>query len=88
MGIGGYVLRCAVAQLDSRQGVQYRGAVKFVKVDVDATRGVSQQYGIRAMPTLLMFRGGRVVDQLVGAAAKHRDVVIDVEGHRTPATRR
>lgn len=29
VGIGGYVLRCAVAQLDSRQGVQYRGAVKF-----------------------------------------------------------
>ena len=29
IGIGGHVLRCAVAQLDSRQGVQYRGAVKF-----------------------------------------------------------
>ncbi len=49
---------------------QYQGKVSIVAVDVDVSQATSQQFGIRAMPTLLMFKGGRVVKQLVGAAPK------------------
>ena len=41
-----------------------------VAVDVDQSQATSEKFGIRAMPTLLMFKGGKVVGQLVGAAPK------------------
>ena len=40
---------------------------KFVKVDVDECKEVSQQYGVSSMPTFKMFRGGEVVDTMQGA---------------------
>ncbi|MBL8954473.1 MAG: thioredoxin [Myxococcaceae bacterium] len=49
---------------------QYQGKAAVVAVDVDVSQATSQQFGIRAMPTLLMFKGGKVVNQLVGAAPK------------------
>jgi thioredoxin 1 len=51
---------------------QYKGRASVVAVDVDVSQQTSQQFGIRAMPTLLMFKGGEVVNQLVGAAPKAR----------------
>lgn len=47
---------------------RYAGRVKVAYVDVDQAQQTAEQYGIRSMPTLLVFRGGRVVAQLVGAA--------------------
>ena len=49
---------------------QYQGRVSIVACDVDENQATSQQFGVRAMPTLLVFKGGRVVNQLVGAAPK------------------
>src|SRR5438552_16469144 len=49
---------------------EYQGRAKIVAVDVDQSQLTSEQFGIRAMPTLLMFNGGKVVSQLVGAAPK------------------
>ncbi len=40
--------------------------VRFVKVDSDAAPRASQQYGIRSIPTLILFQGGREVDRLSG----------------------
>ena len=40
---------------------------KFVKVDVDQCKDLSQQYGVSSMPTFKMFRGGKVVDEMQGA---------------------
>jgi len=51
---------------------QYKGKVKIAKVDVDESNQVAQQYGIRSIPTLLMFKGGKVVEQLVGAVPKSK----------------
>jgi thioredoxin 1 len=48
----------------------FDGRAKIVKVNVDEEQGLASQYGIRSIPTLLFFQGGRVVDQLVGAAPK------------------
>ncbi len=49
---------------------EYQGKMKFGKLDVDANPQVSMQYGIRSIPTLLVFKGGKVVDQIVGAMPK------------------
>jgi len=49
---------------------EYDGTLKVGKVDVDANQQVSMQFGIRSIPTLLIFKGGRVVDQVIGAVPK------------------
>jgi len=44
-----------------------KDTITVVKVDVDQSPGITQKYGIRAMPTLMLFRGGEVAAQHVGA---------------------
>lgn len=48
----------------------YDGKLKVTKMDVDANPRTAMQYGIRSIPTLLVFKGGQVVEQIVGAVAK------------------
>jgi len=45
-------------------------AIKIAKVDVDANPATSGKFGIRAIPTLLIFKNGEVVDKIVGLASK------------------
>jgi thioredoxin 1 len=45
---------------------QYNGKVKVVKIDVDANPQVPSQFGIRGIPTIIVFKGGQMVDQVVG----------------------
>jgi thioredoxin 1 len=56
---------------------QYKGRVKVAKVNVDDNQDTPQQYGVRSIPTLLLFKGGRVVEQIVGAVprAKLEDAI-------------
>ena len=49
---------------------EYEGKVKFTKLDVDASPQTAIQYGVRSIPTLLLFRNGQPVDQIVGAVPK------------------
>ncbi len=49
----------------------YDGKIKVGKLDVDSNPQVSMTYGIRSIPTLLIFKGGKVVDQIIGAVPKH-----------------
>jgi thioredoxin 1 len=49
---------------------EYAGKLKVGKVDVDSNQQTSMQYGIRSIPTLLIFKNGRVVEQVVGAVPK------------------
>ncbi len=51
---------------------QYEGKVKFTKLNIDDNQDTPQQYGIRSIPTLLVFKGGKVVGQIVGAVPKTR----------------
>ncbi|MBL8921674.1 MAG: thioredoxin [Myxococcaceae bacterium] len=60
----------AIAPALEELATQYKGKVKIAKVDVDENQQVAQQFGIRSIPTLLFFKGGRVVEQLVGAMPK------------------
>jgi thioredoxin 1 len=59
---------------------EYQGKMKFGKLDVDANPQVSMQFGIRSIPTLLVFKGGKVVDQIVGAMPK-RNLVEKIAPH-------
>src|SRR5665213_1207856 len=50
---------------------EYEGKAIVGKLDVDANPNVSMQFGIRNIPTILFFKGGKMVDKQVGAAAKN-----------------
>ncbi len=51
---------------------QYSGKVKVGKVNVDDNQNTPGQYGVRGIPTLILFKDGQVVDQLVGAVPKNQ----------------
>lgn len=59
-----------IAPIVEELAKEYNGKMKFGKLDVDLNPQVSMQYGIRSIPTLLVFKGGKVVDQIVGAMPK------------------
>jgi thioredoxin 1 len=49
---------------------EYEGKVVVGKLDVDSNPEISQKFGIRSIPTLLVIKNGQVVDKQVGAVAK------------------
>ncbi len=49
---------------------EYAGRVKVGKLDVDSNAGTAMRYNVRGIPTLLLFKGGQVVEQKVGAVGK------------------
>jgi thioredoxin 1 len=49
---------------------EYAGKVKIGKMNVDDNQGTPARYEVRGIPTLLLFKGGRVVDQRVGLTSK------------------
>jgi thioredoxin 1 len=49
---------------------EYDGKIKVGKVDVDSNPEVSMKFGIRSIPTLMVFKGGQVVEQIIGAMSK------------------
>lgn len=49
---------------------EFEGKAKIGKVDVDSNPETSTKYGIRSIPSLLIFKNGEVVDQIVGAVPK------------------
>jgi thioredoxin 1 len=59
-----------IAPVLSELADEYDGRVKIGKVNVDEQQGLASEYGIRAIPTLLLFQNGQVADQIVGARSK------------------
>ena len=49
---------------------EYEGKVKIMKCDVDSNPVTPSKFGIRGIPTLILFKGGEVVDRIVGAVPK------------------
>jgi thioredoxin 1 len=49
---------------------EYDGKVKIGKVNIDNEQGLAAEYGVRAIPTLLLFQNGQVTEQIVGLKSK------------------
>ncbi len=61
--------------------LEYDGKLKVCKVDVDNNQQIAMNYGIRSIPTVMIFKGGEVVDQIIGAIPKHQLVSQHLEEH-------
>jgi thioredoxin 1 len=59
-----------IAPLLDELADEYAGRVKIGKVNVDEQQALATEYGVRAIPTLLLFHHGQVADQIVGARSK------------------
>ena len=57
----------AIAPVVDQVAKDFKGKVKVGKMDIDQHTAVAQRYNIRSIPTLLVFKGGQVVDTVVGA---------------------
>jgi thioredoxin 1 len=60
----------AIAPLIDTMADDYAGKIKVGKVNVDENPATPGKFGVRGIPTLILFKGGVVVDQLVGAVPK------------------
>ena len=60
----------AIAPIVEEIANDYDGKVKVGKMDVDSNNKVAMKYGIRSIPTLLLFKDGEVVDQVIGNVGK------------------
>ena len=62
----------ALAPVVDEVAAQYLGKLKVMKMDVDRNSATPMRYGIRGIPALLLFKGGKVAEQIVGFVAKDR----------------
>jgi thioredoxin 1 len=60
----------AVAPLLEEIAKEYAGKLKVAKVDVDGNNETASSYGVRGIPTLLIFKGGKIIATKVGALTK------------------
>ena len=60
----------AIAPIVEEIANDFSGKVKVGKMDVDSNNQVAMRYGIRSIPTLLLFNNGEVVDQVIGNVGK------------------
>ncbi len=51
---------------------EFTGRVKVTKLNVDESPATPSQYGVRGIPTLILFKGGKILDQIIGAVPKAR----------------
>ena len=59
-----------VAPIVEELADEYNGKVKFVKLNTDDNIQTASNYGIRSIPTLLVFQGGKLVEQVIGFRPK------------------
>ena len=63
----------AIAPMVESLAGKYAGKVKVGKLDIDHNQRVAAKYMVKSIPTLLLFKGGKVVEQLVGAGPQTKD---------------
>jgi thioredoxin 1 len=59
-----------IAPLLDELADEYDGKIKIGKVNIDEYQGLAAEYGVRAIPTLLVFNKGQVAEQMIGAKSK------------------
>ncbi|HXX62194.1 MAG TPA: thioredoxin [Bacteroidota bacterium] len=69
-----------IAPVVEELATEYNGKLKVGKIDVDNNPEVPLRFGIRSIPTLMVFKGGKVVEQVIGAVPK-RNLLDKVTPH-------
>jgi len=59
---------------------EYEGRIKICKVDVDKCPQVSSEYGIMSIPTLAIFKGGKLVEKIAGVVSR-TEIISKLEPH-------
>ncbi len=59
-----------IAPIVEELSEEYAGKLDFAKLDVDSNPATAMAYGVRSIPTFLIFKGGKPVDQIIGAVPK------------------
>ncbi len=62
----------AIAPVVEELAETYKGKIKIAKLNVDENPSTPGKYGVRGIPTLILFKDGQVLDQLVGAVPKNQ----------------
>ena len=60
----------AIAPILEELATELDGKLKIVKVNIDENDGIAVEYGVRAIPTMILFKGGAVAETLVGMMPK------------------
>lgn len=60
----------AIAPIVEEISSTYEGKIKVGKMNVDENQSTTMKFGIRSIPTIIMFKGGEAVDQIIGAVPK------------------
>jgi|TARA_B110000495_G_C22776734_1_gene454377 thioredoxin 1 len=61
-----------IAPIVEQLSDEYEGKAKIGKLDVDSAQKIAAEFGIRSIPTLLLFKEGKVADQIIGAVPKQQ----------------
>jgi len=73
-----------IAPILDQLATEYEGKVKVTKLDVDANIKTGSRFNVRSIPTLLFFKQGKVVDQIIGAVPK-KNIEAKLQQHVTAA---
>src|SRR5450432_4170207 len=60
----------AIGPTVDQVATEYSGKVKVGKLDVDSNEGTAARYGVRSIPTLMLFKGGKIIEQRTGSIGK------------------
>jgi thioredoxin 1 len=60
----------AIAPVLDELAKEFDGKISIAKVNIDENESIAAEFGIRAIPTMLLFKGGKVVEQIVGMLPK------------------
>ncbi|AEQ53485.1 thioredoxin [Pelagibacterium halotolerans] len=71
----------AIAPILEEISGEMEGKVKIVKLNVDENPGIAAQYGVRSIPTMILFKGGEAADIKIGAGTPKAGLVKWLEGH-------
>ena len=71
----------AIAPILEEISGEMAGKVKIVKLNVDENPGTAAQYGVRSIPTMILFKGGEAADIKIGAGTPKAGLVKWLEGH-------
>jgi thioredoxin 1 len=62
----------SISPIVEQLAMEFSGKVKVTKLNVDESPATPSQYGVRGIPTLILFKGGKILDQIIGAVPKAR----------------